>query len=80
MTNTLQNKELLQQVVDLLQNARQQVLRTVNSTMVYTYFEIGRIIVEEEQNGKERAEYGKQLLKRTFRAIDKRVWERVFGR
>jgi len=31
--------------------------------MVYTYFEIGRMIVEEEQNGKERAEYGKQVLK-----------------
>jgi predicted nuclease of restriction endonuclease-like (RecB) superfamily len=59
----LQNKEIFKQVVDLLQQARQQVLRTVNSTMVYTYFEIGRIIVEEEQNGKERAEYGKQILK-----------------
>ena len=63
MNKILQNKELFQQVVDLLQNARRQVLSTVNSTMVYTYFEIGRIIVEEEQNGKERAEYGKQLLK-----------------
>ena len=30
--------------------------------MVLTYFEIGRMIVEEEQNGKERAGYGKQLL------------------
>lgn len=50
---------IFQQVVELLQNARQQVLRTVNSTMVYTYFEIGRMIVEEEQNGKDRAEYGK---------------------
>jgi predicted nuclease of restriction endonuclease-like (RecB) superfamily len=58
-----QNIKLLQQVIDLLQNARQQVLRTVNSTMTYTYFEIGRMIVEEEQNGKERAEYGKQILK-----------------
>nr|WP_263363136.1 PDDEXK nuclease domain-containing protein [Flavobacterium collinsii] len=46
-----------------MQNARQQVLRTVNSTMTITYFEIGRIIVEEEQNGKDRAAYGKQLLK-----------------
>ena len=54
---------LFQQVVELLQNARQQVLRTVNSTMVYTYFEIGRMIVEEEQSGKDRAEYGKQILK-----------------
>jgi predicted nuclease of restriction endonuclease-like (RecB) superfamily len=54
---------LFQQVVELLQNARQQVLRTVNSTMVCTYFEIGRMIVEEEQSGKDRAEYGKQILK-----------------
>jgi hypothetical protein len=63
MSKELQHKELFQQVVDLLQDARQQVLRTVNSTMVYSYFEIGRMIVEEEQNGKERAEYGKQILK-----------------
>ncbi|MBY0486283.1 MAG: PDDEXK nuclease domain-containing protein [Flavobacteriaceae bacterium] len=63
MSKKLQNKELFQQVVVLLQNAQQQVLRAVNSTMTYTYFEIGRMIVEEEQNGKERAEYGKQILK-----------------
>lgn len=63
MAKEVQNKALFKQVVDLLQNARQQVLRTVNSTMVYTYFEVGRVIVEEEQNGKERAEYGKQILK-----------------
>lgn len=54
---------LFHQVVELLQNARQQVLRTVNTTMVCTYFEIGRMIVEEEQSGKDRAEYGKQILK-----------------
>ena len=63
MSKDLQNKVLFQQVVELLQNAQLQVLRTVNSTMVCTYFEIGRIIVEEEQNGKDRAEYGKQILK-----------------
>ena len=63
MSKDLQNKILFQQVVELLQNAQQQVLRTVNSTMVCTYFEIGRMIVEEEQNGKDRAEYGKQILK-----------------
>ena len=63
MSKSLQNKILFQQVVELLQNARQQVLRTVNSTMVCTYFEIGRMIVEEEQSGNDRAEYGKQILK-----------------
>jgi DUF1016 N-terminal domain len=63
LSKDLHNKVLFQQVVELLQNARQQVLRTVNSTMVCTYFEIGKMIVEEEQSGKDRAEYGKQILK-----------------
>ena len=63
MTENLQNNTLFSQVVDLLQQSKQQVIRAVNQTMVYTYYEIGRMIVEEEQNGKDRAEYGKQLLK-----------------
>jgi len=50
-------------VTELLEEALKSVVQTVNKTMVYTYFEIGRMIVEEEQNGKERAEYGKQILK-----------------
>lgn len=50
-------------VDELLKEARKSVVQTVNKTMVYTYFEIGRMIVEEEQNGKERADYGKQILK-----------------
>ncbi|KAA3601489.1 MAG: DUF1016 domain-containing protein [Calditrichaeota bacterium] len=52
-----------EKVTEILRNACNSVVQTVNRTMVYTYFEIGRMIVEEEQNGKERAEYGKQLLK-----------------
>lgn len=63
MSKEVQNTNLFQQVAVLLKNAQHQVLRTVNSTMVFTYFEIGRMIVEEEQNGKERADYGKQVLK-----------------
>jgi predicted nuclease of restriction endonuclease-like (RecB) superfamily len=63
VSENIQNKVLFSQVAELLQNARQQVLCTVNSTMVYTYFEIGRMIVEEEQNGKDTSEYGKQILK-----------------
>ncbi|MGL5202665.1 PDDEXK nuclease domain-containing protein [Cetobacterium sp.] len=47
----------------LLENARKKVLSTVNSTMTLTYFLIGKKIVEEEQNGELRAEYGKELIK-----------------
>jgi hypothetical protein len=35
----------------------------VNLTMVYTYYEVGRYIVEDEQQGEQRAEYGKAVLK-----------------
>ena len=74
MQDNLQNN-FFHQIVSLLQEARLQVVRTVNHTMVYTYFNIGRMIVEEEQNGKERAEYGKQLLK----GLSKRLTEE-FGK
>ncbi|MDQ6761596.1 MAG: PDDEXK nuclease domain-containing protein [Bacteroidota bacterium] len=57
------NNNLYKKIADLLSAAKQNVVRTVNQTMVYTYYEIGRMIVEDEQQGKERAEYGKQVLK-----------------
>lgn len=65
MNNIEQNKRIdfYNKVTTLLKEARESVVRSVNKTMVYTYLEIGRMIVEEEQNGKERAEYGKQILK-----------------
>lgn len=49
-------------IAKLLTEARNSVVKTINKTMVYTYFEIGRTIVEEEQNGNIRAEYGKQVM------------------
>lgn len=63
MTSKPSNIKFHSRIVDLLQSARNKVVRTVNQTMVMTYFEIGRMIVEEEQDGKERADYGKQILK-----------------
>jgi predicted nuclease of restriction endonuclease-like (RecB) superfamily len=63
MKNELSNIKFFSKVVDLLQSARSKVVRTVNQTMVHTYFEIGKMIVEEEQDGKVRADYGKQILK-----------------
>lgn len=51
-----------QNIIELLQTARNNVVRSVNQTMTRTYYEIGRRIVEEEQKGATRADYGKQLL------------------
>lgn len=65
------NDELYSQIASVLSKNRQFVVSTVNTTMVRTYFEIGRIIVENEQNGKSRAEYGKETLKNLSERLTK---------
>ena len=52
----------INEIKTILKNARQKAYTAVNSAMVEAYWKIGRRIVEEEQNGKERAEYGKEIL------------------
>lgn len=51
------------EIRDLLLHARQKAYHTVNALMVETYWKIGQRIVEEEQQGKERADYGHFLIK-----------------
>ena len=65
----ISSKEVFSQIKSLLINARNSVVQAVNTTMVHTYFEIGRIIIENEQDGKERAEYNKQTLKKLSKQL-----------
>jgi hypothetical protein len=60
---------LLGQVRALIQAARLQALRAVDVVQVRTYWEIGRHIVEFEQGGAERAEYGEKLIPRLAEAL-----------
>ena len=57
------NSELLENIRILLADARKSIYRNINQTMVYTYFEIGRMIVEDEQKGEYRAEYGERIIR-----------------
>lgn len=59
---TAPSGDLYQGIRDLLLSARSQVRQTVNTAMVQTYWQIGRMIVEGEQGGEQRAAYGKQVL------------------
>ena len=61
--NTTIYNDFLKDVSDVLLRAQKNAKTSVNLSMVYAYFEIGRMIVEEEQHGENRAAYGKQLLK-----------------
>lgn len=56
------NNQIVDDIRNLLINSRIQIQQSVNSAMVQTYWHIGRIIVEDEQNGELRAEYGKKQL------------------
>jgi predicted nuclease of restriction endonuclease-like (RecB) superfamily len=55
---------LLTAVVELLEEARRASARSVNKIMTATYWEIGRRIVEQEQHGRKRADYGEALIER----------------
>ena len=57
------SNEFLNKVSLLIEEAKKNVKTAVNIAMVYTYFEIGRMIIEEEQNGDNRAEYGKYIIR-----------------
>ena len=56
-------KDIYEEIHELLSKARENIISNINSTMTKTYFLIGKRIVEEEQNGNKRAEYGKNLIK-----------------
>lgn len=55
--------DLAERIEQLIEETKKRTVATINTAMVYTYYEIGRMIVEEEQKGKLRAEYGKAVLK-----------------
>lgn len=56
-------QELIQQIRSIVASAKERAIRSVDSERVLMYWHIGRVIFEEEQQGKERANYGEFLIK-----------------
>lgn len=63
------SNNFVQDIKQLVARSRQEAYAAVNQTMVKAYWQIGRRIVEEEQGGAERADYGKQILKQLSTAL-----------
>ncbi|GEM55880.1 hypothetical protein B0A58_04390 [Flavobacterium branchiophilum NBRC 15030 = ATCC 35035] len=59
----IENNDLLQKIVSLIEEAKDNAIRSVDFHRVQLYWHIGRYIFEDEQQGKERAEYGKYIVK-----------------
>ncbi|WP_211345682.1 DUF1016 N-terminal domain-containing protein [Paraflavitalea soli] len=56
-------KELISEIQVIIASAREKAIRSVDTYRVLMYWQIGKVIFEEEQQGKERAEYGEFLIK-----------------
>lgn len=59
----IDKKDIFLDIKNIIELSRKKIVSSINSTMTTTYFLIGKRIVEEEQNGVERAEYGVGLIK-----------------
>ena len=75
--NTAENTEtkaieLFDKISVLIEEARRRVYTTANIAEVYTKYNVGRYIVEDEQKGNYRAEYGKQVLEQLSRKLETR--------
>ncbi len=70
-SNITTSNNLYGQIAELIQSARKQVATQVNTALLVTYWNVGRIIVEDEQKSEFRAEYGKQVLKELSKRLTK---------
>jgi predicted nuclease of restriction endonuclease-like (RecB) superfamily len=66
---TVGYNQLIGSIGELLESARTQVVKTINTILVETYWGVGKRIVEYEQEGKKRADYGEIILKKLARDL-----------
>jgi len=59
----VEDNNIYSDIRKLIKGSKQEVARKINSTITITYWNIGKIIMEDELKGKYRADYGKQILK-----------------
>ena len=74
-----QYQSIFGDVSSIIDAARRSAARSVNAVMTAAYWMIGQHIVEFEQSGEERAEYGTALIKRLAVDLTAAVWPRFFS-
>ena len=67
----LVNDNIINEIKDVIINSRNKIAYEVNNTMVLAYWNVGRIIVENEQNGNIKAEYGRRVIKELSKELRK---------
>lgn len=72
-------RAFLEKVSGLLERARRQTLKQINTIIIDTYWQVGKLIIEEEQKGKEHAHYGDELITRLSADLSQK-YGRGFGK
>ena len=62
-------QEMVNEIRDIMNTARQNVAKQVNSELITAYWNVGRVIVEHEQASNERAEYGKETMRQLSKTL-----------
>lgn len=65
------NAQMIEEIKNIIINSRHKITYEINNTMLMAYWNVGRIIVENEQNGNIKAEYGKQVMKELSKELKK---------
>lgn len=68
-TPTLSIEKLYSSIQQLIEEGKSNAYRSINFVMVQTYWHIGKLIVENEQRGKQKAEYGEELIKQLSKRL-----------
>lgn len=71
MQSLITNKKIIEDIKEVIVSSRQKVAYEVNNTMLLAYWNVEKIIVENEQNGNIKAEYGKQVMKELSKELRK---------
>ena len=65
------NIQIIEEIKYVIISSRNKIAYEVNNTMLLAYWNVGRIIVKNEQNGNIKAEYGKQIMKELSKELRK---------
>lgn len=71
MNKIISNEKMIDEIKSIIISSRKKVSCDINSTMLKAYWNVGRIIVENEQAGNIKAEYGKQIIKEVSKELRK---------
>ncbi len=69
----INSNSLITEIADIIKEARKVGLKQVNTTLLHAYWNIGRIIVEHEQKGSDKAEYGLKQLQNISKELSKTI-------